>query len=111
MHITSTVITLWKWLIGYNLIKKIKTNSIFNCNTGVTTFLDIDECQSQACQHGSTCVDEVNGYNCVCDYGWTGILCQTGNIFVMVWQVFLLHGISATCIYLFAKIWLLEFAT
>ena len=36
----------------------------------------IDECASNPCQHGGTCVDAVNGYTCVCVAGWTGADCN-----------------------------------
>ncbi|XP_078134215.1 protein jagged-2-like [Sander vitreus] len=37
---------------------------------------DIDECQSSPCAEGSTCVDEINGYRCVCPPGHAGARCQ-----------------------------------
>ena len=42
-------------------------------------FSDIDECASHPCQNGGTCVDEVNGYTCNCDPGWTGLHCETSE--------------------------------
>ncbi|XP_078613464.1 uncharacterized protein LOC144883074 [Branchiostoma floridae x Branchiostoma japonicum] len=35
----------------------------------------INECASNPCQHGSTCVDAVNWYRCYCTDGWTGDNC------------------------------------
>ena len=41
---------------------------------------DIDECLSSPCQNGGTCTDDVNGYTCVCDAGYTGTNCKTGKL-------------------------------
>ena len=43
-------------------------------------FLDIDECSSNPCLNGATCVDQVNGYVCSCPGDYTGDKCQTGMI-------------------------------
>ncbi len=40
---------------------------------------DIDECASNPCEHGGTCVDDVNQYTCDCDPGWTGDHCETSK--------------------------------
>lgn len=37
---------------------------------------DIDECQSSPCSYGATCVDEINGYRCLCPVGRAGTRCQ-----------------------------------
>jgi hypothetical protein len=42
------------------------------------SFLEIDECQNAVCLHGAACRDQVNGYSCVCQAGYTGKHCQTG---------------------------------
>jgi hypothetical protein len=38
---------------------------------------EVRECQSQPCVNGGTCVDQINGFACVCAAGWSGGLCQT----------------------------------
>ncbi len=40
---------------------------------------DIDECASDPCLHGATCVDLVGGVGCTCASGWTGDFCEIGN--------------------------------
>ena len=40
---------------------------------------DINDCLVNACQHGSTCVDEINQYSCLCAAGYSGTYCQTGE--------------------------------
>ena len=34
---------------------------------------DIDECASNPCQYGATCVNRINRYSCACRLGFTGI--------------------------------------
>ena len=33
---------------------------------------DIDECSSDPCENGATCIDLLNMYECSCDDGYTG---------------------------------------
>ena len=40
---------------------------------------DIDECATDPCQNGGTCIDQVNGYQCQCTAGYTDLQCQTGK--------------------------------
>ena len=40
---------------------------------------DIDECSSNPCLNGATCVDGTNGYTCTCVAGYTGTNCETGE--------------------------------
>ena len=40
---------------------------------------DIDDCSPNPCEHGGSCTDGVNSYDCDCLTGYTGVNCQTGT--------------------------------
>lgn len=42
---------------------------------------EIDECASNPCVNGATCVDAINGYSCRCQAGYmyAGTTCQIGE--------------------------------
>ena len=42
-------------------------------------FSDIDECTSNPCLHGGTCIDQVNKYLCNCPAGTEGDRCETSK--------------------------------
>lgn len=42
-------------------------------------YADIDECLSNPCVHGD-CLDEINGYTCLCYPGFQGTLCDSGKL-------------------------------
>lgn len=44
----------------------------------------IDACDSNPCQHGATCSSVVDGYVCVCEQGYTGDNCETGECTAVV---------------------------
>ena len=46
--------------------------------------IDVNECASEPCQNGATCVDQVNHYTCTCDSGWAG---QYSAVFCLVTYV------------------------
>jgi hypothetical protein len=43
---------------------------------GVNCATNLDECASNPCQNGGTCVDGIASYTCTCPAGWTGTNCQ-----------------------------------
>jgi hypothetical protein len=42
-------------------------------------FVDINECASNPCQNAGSCLDKVDGYDCNCVRGYTGLLCGVGT--------------------------------
>ncbi|CAG0923089.1 unnamed protein product, partial [Notodromas monacha] len=49
---------------------------VFKVVKGVELKIDIDECKSSPCLHGGTCEDLVDGFQCYCPPGWTGVTCD-----------------------------------
>src|SRR5690348_9359238 len=50
----------------------------------VDAVADINECQSAPCRNGASCVDGVNVFSCSCAGGFSGVLCQTSLLQVIV---------------------------
>ena len=42
----------------------------------------MDECASNPCMNGASCVDDVNSFNCTCAIGFNGTLCETSTLLV-----------------------------
>ena len=41
--------------------------------------LDINECESDPCMNGGTCINHLNQFECDCTPGYTGDTCETGE--------------------------------
>ena len=41
---------------------------------------DIDDCQSNPCQNGGTCIDEINSFVCLCLPSYGGTTCEKGKL-------------------------------
>ncbi|XP_035679036.1 IgGFc-binding protein-like [Branchiostoma floridae] len=55
---------------GYDLVLR---NNVWECRCVEDR---CDECTSDPCQNGATCVDEVDGYTCTCVPGYEGVHCE-----------------------------------
>ena len=42
---------------------------------------DIDECATNPCMNGGSCVDGIGSYSCSCPTGYEGDQCQIGKIY------------------------------
>lgn len=51
----------------------------WTCKCYISIYLDIDDCFSDPCLNGAVCLDGANRYGCICNAGYTGQDCQTGN--------------------------------
>ncbi|XP_041959400.1 LOW QUALITY PROTEIN: protein jagged-1a [Alosa sapidissima] len=45
--------------------------------TGTYCHENINDCESNPCRNGGTCIDKVKDYQCICAYGWEGQNCET----------------------------------
>lgn len=40
---------------------------------------DVDECKDMPCLNNALCVQGAGSFTCVCNAGYTGVLCETGE--------------------------------
>ena len=60
------------------LVRRHNSHISFKLVARVVT-LDIDECVSTPCVHG-TCIEPMPAmFGCTCENGWTGQICDTGQ--------------------------------
>ncbi|XP_057188255.1 protein jagged-1a isoform X1 [Triplophysa rosa] len=45
--------------------------------TGTYCHENINDCESNPCRNGGTCIDKINVYQCICADGWQGPNCET----------------------------------
>ena len=49
------------------------------CESGLVCVSDTDECASNPCDKGGTCIDGENSFECLCPPQWAGKTCQIGK--------------------------------
>uniref|UniRef100_A0A8C9SXT2 Delta-like protein n=1 Tax=Scleropages formosus TaxID=113540 RepID=A0A8C9SXT2_SCLFO len=51
-----------------------------DCFSLFDTSPDINDCESNPCRNGGTCIDRVSVYQCICSDGWEGVHCETSEL-------------------------------
>ena len=59
------------------MLKNCYTSHIDINKRDFSCLVNIDECESDPCQNGGTCNDDVNMYTCTCAPGYTGTHCES----------------------------------
>jgi len=54
--------------------------------------VDFDECINDPCMNGGKCEDFLNGFSCRCVEGYSGAMCNIGNV-LQVFETFMTIGI------------------
>ena len=74
------VMGVYTQYIIYNINDTNDTNSndtLYRMNRpGKICLLEIPECASQPCLNGGMCQEGLNGYQCACSDGYTGVHCE-----------------------------------
>ena len=75
------------------ILKKFNYFNLGIISKFISVYTDEDECASEPCFNGGTCIDSINSFTCDCADGFTGSLCKTGlffnvNCLVMQLQTF-----------------------
>ena len=68
----------------------------FNCTFFAT---DTDNCASSPCQHGGNCTDQILGFHCDCETGYSGDMCETGQLTVSAELSIALQSNSQSTVY------------
>ena len=68
-NLKENVISIKLYFMHYQKLSR-NTHNFFS--------IDIDDCASDPCQNGGTCIDGINSYTCNCDSGYSGSNCEIG---------------------------------
>lgn len=66
--------SLWVKVAFYSQKQFVNMQSFFYIFLGNNCEIEVNECLSQPCRNGGSCVDELNSFSCQCPPGITGIL-------------------------------------
>ncbi|XP_020782374.1 protein crumbs homolog 2a [Boleophthalmus pectinirostris] len=67
------------WEMDWELSFADASGYICQCQPGFAgenCSVNINECESEPCQNGGACLDQVNGYTCTCTPGFLGLQCE-----------------------------------
>ena len=56
---------------------------------GLTNVVAVDECVSNPCQNGATCVDGVDSFTCTCKPRYIGVVCDSKHCFCVTYCLLL----------------------
>ena len=57
----------------------VKHKTAYDIFSLILCFIDVDDCLSNECASGATCVDGIYQYTCICPEGFTGKHCESGK--------------------------------
>ncbi len=60
----------------------------------LTFIVDINDCENITCSGVGTCIDFVAHFECFCDAGYTGILCETGESYQFHYNFYITNKIT-----------------
>lgn len=95
-------LTKWKrWEMCWVFFAKVPYFTAFQLS-------DINECLSNPCHNGATCVDLIGNYRCNCKAGYTGGNCETGSNF-LIEQLISIRFADSSIVYVSSQYYFLAF--
>ena len=68
---------IMSWLLQSHSNGLMKTNGVGLIAGSPPNCLEVNECDSSPCVNNASCKDRINGYECVCQPGFSGSNCET----------------------------------